>query len=263
MQNAPVKYRRYIPATDRFLQPAIANFFEESFPKFFGQEIRNNIAEEIMGIFKKLNPSTNRMKPGQIFWNALDKNTRADSPRRKYVPVILTIISEQDIKQLANNTSIKTIRQNAIARICKEALQQGGLLSMRDISLLLLISDSNTSIIRKKYEKEHNEILPHTGNLHDMGSCITHKNQIVYKVIVEKKDPVKVAYETNHSQLAVDRYLKDFHRIYTIYKQSQDIDYIHCVTNISKPVIKQYISLINDYIKEPLEKRQKTSLNTC
>lgn len=253
MQRASSSHRKYYSATDRFIQPAIANFFEQSFPKFFGQEIRNNIAEKIMDIFEKLNPNTNRIKPGQIFWNALDKNTRADSPKRKYVPVILTIISEQDIKQLAKGTSISIIRQNVIARICKEAFQQGGLLSMRDISLLLLINDSRATTIRKKYEKEHDKILPHTGNLHDMGTCISHKNQIVYKVIVEKKDPAKVAYETNHSQLAVDRYLKDFHRINTIYKQSQDIEYIHCVTNLSKPLIKQYISLINNYIKEPLK----------
>ena len=41
-----------------------------------------------------------------------------------------------------------------------------------------------------------------------MGSCISHKTAIVRKVVLEKKDPADVARECNHSQRAVDHYLK-------------------------------------------------------
>ena len=62
---------------------------------------------------------------------------------------------------------------------------------------------------------------------------------------MEKKDPAAVARECNHSQDAVDRYLKDFHRVKTLYKMNQDVDFIHLATQIAKHVIVQYIKLIN------------------
>ena len=78
-----------------------------------------------------------------------------------------------------------------------------------------------------------------------MGSCISHKKTIIRKVIVEKKDPADVARECNHSQRAVDHYLKDFHRVKTAYHQNQDNNYIHIVTGIAKHVVQQYIEIIN------------------
>jgi hypothetical protein len=250
MQRSPDSYRKYHSAADRFFKPAIVNFFAKEFPSLFGPTIRENIADELMTIFDKLNPDKNFLKPGQIFWNALHKNTRADSPKRKYVPVILTIINQQDIEQLEKGVSITDIKQNSIARIIKEAYQQGGILSMRDVSLLLLMDDSYATVLRQRYELQNNVALPHTGNLHDMGSCVSHKTEIIRKVVVEKKDPTQTAYETNHSQWAVDRYLNDFHRVNTLYKDNHDIEYINSVTNISKPVIKQYINIIEKYVKE-------------
>ena len=84
--------------------------------------------------------------------------------------------------------------------------------------------------------KEHNCILPHTGALHDMGSTISHKKTIVQKVVFEKKDPADVARECNHTQRAVDNYLKDYNRVKTAYKYKRDIDFIHNVTGIAKYV---------------------------
>lgn len=249
------RYERYIAAKDRFFKPAIINFFSREFPQLFGPVTRENIANELMDIFEKMNPETHRLKHGQVFWNALDKNTRADSPKRKYVPVILTLVTSDEIENIAKGKPFVKVREDAVVRVIKEAYRQGGILSMRDIALIFNISDSTASSIRKKYEQEHKTILPHTGSLHDMGSCITHKVQIIYKVIVEKKDPTQAAYETNHTQQAVDRYLNDFHRVNTLYKNNHDIDFIHTVTNIAKHVVKQYIEIIENYINIKNEKR--------
>ena len=244
------RHRRYIPAKDRFFKPAIVNFFFREFPSLFGPVIRENIADELITIFKKMNPETQTIKHGQIFWNALDKNTRADSPKRKYVPVTLTLVSTDDIDRLVKGGSMSLIKENTVGRIITEAYQQGGILSMRDVALILNIADSYASVLRKRYEKRHNIVLPHTGNLHDMGSCMTHKVEIIYKVIVEKKDPSQAAYETNHTQQAVDRYLNDFHRVHILYKNNHDVEFIHSVTNISKNVINQYIEIIEKYVKK-------------
>ena len=245
MNNSPDSIKRYSAAKQRFFKPVLVNFFAQEFPKLFGPIMRDRLADELIYLFETMAPEVKRIKPGQILWNALDKKTRGDSPNRKYVSVVLSLITEDDVSQLTNGVPMSQITKKAIARMILEAYAQGGILSSRDIGLLTLRHPTVTSKIRKTYEKEQDCTLPHTGNLHDMGSCISHKTAIIQKVMVEKKDPCDVARECNHSQRAVDHYLKDYHRVKTVYQQNQNIDYIHTVTGMAKHVVRQYLELIN------------------
>ncbi len=244
MIKAPDSVKRYRAAKARFLKPVIMNFFAIECPRFFGPTMREKLADELIGIFEAITPERSRLKPGQVLWNALDKNTRGDSPRRRYVPVVLTLTCEEDIEQLTNGIAMHKIAEQSIARMIREAYEQGGILSSRDLGLLTLRHGSGISQMRKRYEEEHQCTLPHTGALHDMGTCVSHKSLVIRKAILERKDPAQVARECNHSQAAVDRYLKDYHRVKTLYRLDQDVDFIHLATQIAKHVIKQYIVLI-------------------
>ncbi len=243
-------YKQYNSAHKRFFKPAIENFFKVEFAKTFGPNVRSYIADELINIFHGNNRKLNTIKPGQVLWNAVHKDTRADSYKLKLVPVVLTLVCEEDISKLEKGLKLTKHKQNVVARMLREAYLQGALLSMRDLSLLLSITDSYASTIRRAYEKENNVQLPHPGNLQDMGSCLTHKYQIIYKCVVEKKNPVVVAKETNHTVMAVDHYLKDFNRVKTLFLDNKDENYIHLVTNLSLRLTKEYISIINQYVKK-------------
>ncbi|MDZ7756606.1 DUF1670 domain-containing protein [Rhodohalobacter sp.] len=240
--------KQYASAKARMLKPTIQQFFAREFPNMFGPVMRSRLAEALLELFDSQHRSIAMLKPGQVLWNALDKRTRGDSPNRRFVPVVLTLVAEEDLQRRMEGKPLKEVAAHATARLLREAYQQGGLLSMRDLHLLTWRSRGGTATTwRTHYEQTHDCLLPHPGTLHDMGSCITHKPQIVYKVIVEKKDPAKVALETNHTQRAVDNYLKDYHRVKTVYQTNPDPEYIHMVTNIAKHVVNQYIQLIQDY----------------
>lgn len=252
--------KHYKSAHKRFLKPAIENFFKVEFPKTFGPSTRSLIADQVIRIFRENNRDIKTLKPGQVLWNAVHKQTRADSNNLKLVPVVLTLVNEGDISKLEKGLKIHDHKQNVVARILEEAYAQNALLSMRDVSLLLATSYSSASIMRQRYEDKKNVTLPHPGNLQDMGSCITHKFQIIYKYVVEKKDPLVIAKETNHTISAVDNYLRDFNRVKTLYLDGKDAEYIHLVTKLSLNLIVQYTTIINKYVKE-----QKNALhvNLC
>lgn len=251
MLATPYGISQYSSAKQRFFKPSVVRLLMQSFPAFFGKRIAEKFAQELIELFEHLHPERDFLKPGQIFWNALDKNTRADSPNRRFVPVTITLVNEQDIELLTQGKLHSEVRQLAMARMFKEVYEQGGLLSSRDLALLTLANPKTISRARIKFEKQMGIPLPHPGVLHDVGPCVTHKRQIVYKVIVEKQDPAMVAQQTNHSQPAVDRYLQDYHRVKTVFQTKEDIAYIHLVTNISKNVIKQYIELYQQFEQAP------------
>jgi hypothetical protein len=242
--------KHYKSAHKRFLKPAIENFFKTEFAKSFGPNVRSFIADELIKIFYANNLNINSIKPGQVLWNAVHKDTRADSHKMTLVPVVLTLVDDEDITKLENGLKVTEHKQNVVARMLNEAYGQNALLSMRDVSLLLAISDSSASTVRRSYEERQRIDLPHPGNLQDMGSCLTHKYQIIYKCVVEKKDPLVVARETNHSIRAVDHYLKDFNRVKTLYLDGKGVDYIQLVTKMSSRLVSQYVNIINQYVKE-------------
>jgi hypothetical protein len=236
--------KRYLSSQERFLKPILKQFFKVELPRFFGPILRDKIVDEIMRLIERIKISKEYLEPGQVLWTAIDRNTRPDSPNRKYVPVILTLIDQDDCKKLSEGVSIIEIAESSMARILREALLQGGLLSMRDVGLLTWRQGNTLTKYRRSYEKKHDVVLPFTGTLQDMGSCITHKKVIVEKVVIQKKDPCLVARETNHSQKAVDRYLNDYNRVKQVYAKEQSVEYISNVTRIAKHVVIQYIDII-------------------
>lgn len=251
MRTPHPNLKQYASAKQRMIKPILESFFANEFPKLFGPVTRSYLAEALLELFEAQHRPISVLQPGQILWNALDKRTRGDSPHRRFVPVVLTMVAQEDIQRRIDGQALKEFCAHATARILEEAYQQGGLLSMRDIHLLTWRSRGSTATQwRRHYEKKYDRMLPHPGTLHDMGSCITHKPQIVYKVIVEKKDPMQVARETKHTQRAVDHYLKDYYRVKTVYQNNPNPDYIHTVTNIAKHVVNQYIQLYLDYENE-------------
>jgi hypothetical protein len=250
MIQKPDAYHKYHSAKRRFLKPAIQDFFKVEFPHFFGPNIISRIADELINIFELNNLDTKTLKPGQILWRAVHKDTRADSLHCRLIPVVLTLVDPDDINYLEKHGLRRQHRQKVIARIMSEAYRQGALLSSRDIALMLSTHDSLITTDRIAYEKEHNTSLPHTGNLQDVGSCITHKYQIIYKYVVEKKDPVCISNETNHSLKAVDHYLKDYNRVRLLLMENKSPEYIKMTTGLPIHVIKQYINIINQHVKE-------------
>lgn len=249
MISKPSSVKQYRSAHDRFLKPMIVNFLVHEL-RYLGPVTAANVADELIRIFEENVPQKDRLKHGQILWNALDKNTRADSKKRRYKPVVLSVITDETVTMYEQNKPMKQIRKQTIARLIKEAYEQGGILSTRDVGLIMSSQWTRISSERIEYEKDNQTVLPHTGALHDMGSTITHKDIIVYKHVVEKKPTNIVALETNHSQRAVDHYITDYNRVKTLIEEDKNLEFIHMATKIAKPVIKQYQTIYKQYVKE-------------
>lgn len=246
MIQTPDYVKHFNSAKVRFLKGALNHFFRREFPKLLGPILREKLIDELIDILDQTLPLKDHLKPGQVVWNAVDIHIRPDSQNPKFIPVVLTLINESDIDQLTSGVPMSKIRDHAIARIQKEAYAQGALLSMRDIGLLTWRYGSAISNYRLQYEKEHDVILPNTGSLQDMGSCISHKAKIIKKIVIDKKDPYSVAKETKHSMLAVDRYLNDFYRVQYCYNDGKNVDFTSKATGLNKFVVKEYVNIIQN-----------------
>jgi len=246
MKQSPDHIRRFTAVKGRFLKGVLDSFFKNEFSRLIGPLLRSKLVEELIKLLEKTLPLRDHVRPGQVVWNVVSIRTRADAYNPVFIPVVLTMVHEEDIEQLTKGLHPSIVAQSVIARMMHEAYAQGGLLSTRDIGLLTWRNASGLSQIRKRYEHAQGVILPHPGSLQDMGSCISHKSAIVKKVVIEKKDPLTASRETAHSILAADHYLKDFHRVRTCYADGKNADFISFTTGINKHVVQEYIKLANE-----------------
>jgi len=234
--------KHYRSANERFFESVLDRFLQENIPQL-GYELRRLFGKRLIELFEQNMYTKDRIKPGQMVWFAVDKTTRADSKKVKYVSTILTLVNQEEINDLVSGKSNghpNRLLPQTISRLCKEAYNQGALLSMRDLALIFKRTSMDISLKRKKFEIESGEILPTPATLQDMGSGVTHKASILRKILIDKKDMDRVRMETHHTQHAIDKYLKDFRRVEILLDDGKSVEYISKVTRIRPFVINQY-----------------------
>jgi predicted transcriptional regulator len=163
-------------------------------------------------------------------------------------PVILSFISESDIDHLSHGFATATLRKKRIKRWVYEAFDQGALLTNLDLAMLLGVCDAVVS----KYVTEiqaTGELLPTRGNIHDLSGAITHKREIITLYLSGYLTP-EISNKTNHCKESVDRYIKDYHKVETLWKHGiTSLDEISHLALLSKKVVQQYIDLLPKNLK--------------
>jgi hypothetical protein len=237
---------KYESAKERFIEPALMNFLKTEFPSLGGEKVRKLFVKELMNILERFYYSNDKIKFGQIRWLAFSKDTRPSIENPRFIPVTLTVVNEIDIEKWCNGVNRKEIIQDIIARLLTEAYEQDGLLSMRDLSLILCYDSSYLSALRLKYEKRTETLLHFTGYDMDIGTAISHKTVIIRKVFLEKKEPLLVARETNHSPEAVQRYCLHFNKVKWCVEHGMSKQEITIVTGMKSHLIDEYLKIIKE-----------------
>ncbi|WP_337867152.1 DUF1670 domain-containing protein, partial [Ignavibacterium sp.] len=116
---------------------------------------------------------------------------------------------------------------------------------------LLGVCDAVVSQYVQEIQKQ-GYLLPTRGNIHDLSGAITHKREIITLYLQGYLTP-DIALKTNHSKEAVDRYIKDYHRVEILWQHDiKDIDKISQLSRLSKRVVQQYVDLLPVKLKNNL-----------
>jgi hypothetical protein len=189
---------------------------------------------------------------GQLVWMAVPVD---EYPQRgksiantKFKPVVLSFFTDDDLSHIAHGFDSLSLRKKRLIRWTDEAFDQGALLTQLDLAVLLGVCDAVVS----KYVNEIQQsgrLLPTRGNIHDLSGAVTHKREIITLYLEGYLTP-DIAVKTNHSKEAVDRYIRDYHRVELLWKHGiKQLDQISQLTRLSKRVVQQYVDLLPDKFK--------------
>jgi len=159
----------------------------------------------------------------------------------KLKPAIVSLITPEEILELAEGTPLRELQPRMAARIIKEAYAQDSVLTLSTIGLLFGVSQTTVCGWIKQYKESHpDEILHHAGVAFDLGRTQTHKGPVLmlhYQGLLTQE----IARRTNHEPHRVDKYLKDHHRIVAAYQAGHSFDEICLLTGLSPNLVREHL----------------------
>jgi hypothetical protein len=253
-------------------QKTLHNVLKRELVFNFGYEdklaIADLLVDRLLALVEQYTPEASRLQPGQVLWLAVDVDapptrgrTMAETQLR---PVVLTLVHQDDLKRRKEGVGWTQIFPDIVARLFQEAYAQGGVLAIPDIVALCGCCYSRAQRARQRWEKQHGQLLPTRGTIHDLGSLPTHKAQII-ALHLQGLNTQEIGRLTHHAPACVDRYLDDFERLLLLYRKlgsGRSINRLAFYTGLSEGLVEQYVKIIKEH-KETLQldeqERKKTS----
>ena len=232
---------------------AIKLMLNQEYKFMGGERIQDMFIQDLMTEYNKHLKDGWKLDAGQTVWWAVHKNEKPCRGKTientKMVPVILSIASIEDLDLRLNGYSAKEIRRFKVARLLKEAYEQGGVLNQADIGQLIGVSSGTISKDIGEYQSENNEVLPYRGSIHDIGPTLTHK-KIIIKQFLKNVPTPEIARRAYHSEEACDRYIKSFKRVKKLYDDKVPLENIASDLEMSKNLVREYVEIIEESKKK-------------
>ncbi|MFZ2491211.1 MAG: DUF1670 domain-containing protein [Thermoanaerobaculia bacterium] len=239
--------KKYAPFLDKTLENAIASRIANEFPRIGGPRIQQLCAEMILEIVDEHVRARETMRAWQMLWPAIsvdDPPSRGKATRNtRLVPVVLDMITADDIEAILVRRPRSEILTSRCVRLCRQAFEQGALLSGCDLVLMLGASETAVAHALTTYERRTASVVPRRATVHDVGTGMTHKRVICLKRHLDGKPADQVALETCHSLEAVDRYLGDYDRVRHCRQQGLSIHDTAFAMQKSVNLVSQYLAI--------------------
>jgi hypothetical protein len=256
MRKPPQGSRAYDANARKTFKGALCHLLQTEFPGIVGPTITRLFADRIDELYDRFHPPTTRFKVGQVLWVGVAADDLPGRQKRiedtRLVPIILDLVTAQDIDEATTPKLRGQTRRNKIVRLCRQAYEQNAVLSLADVSLLMHGDLSTIGKIIREYEEQTKETIPRRGTIHDLGRSVTHKAIICYKRLVEQKPTSQVAQETFHSPDEVEYYVQCFRRIQVCHDNGLSKEDTARATGHSVSLVAEYLGLIEQFHLPPL-----------
>ncbi len=241
--------RRYQRIKGKSIKKIIVDKFLNQYGYDKGIVTANAIVDDLLNTIEHYYRFSDNslLKHGQIVWLAVPVDEYPQKGKSmeqtKLKPVVLDLISDDDVEAVKLRTHHRTLRIKKVERWTHQAFDQGAVLSILDIAVLLGVNEFTAGNYTREYFSLYGRPLPTRGNVQLIGSGQTHKKEIIALYLSGYLIPA-ICQRTKHSKEAVERYIHDFEAVQLLYPKFHDTNTISLITRLSKSVVDQYIDLI-------------------
>lgn len=199
------------------------------------------ILEAVYRVYAPYFDTSGTVKPGQILLQVVSVETPANTPlaQGRQLMVTLTLDGGQEDLEVRRVAGVEALRRHRMQRVCIEAFQQGGLLTVEDLANRLFNCGQRTLCRDLEVLRRQGVVLPLRSTIKDMGRSITHRSVIVQQWL-QGKEYSEIARDTHHSVIAVQNYVTKFKRAVALMEEGYDVHTIAFLVKLSASLIEQY-----------------------
>lgn len=260
-QLRPRRERVYAPLRDKTLKSVLCHQFVTEFGFENKVPIAEVMIERILATIKSFARPHSLLKPGQLLWMAVRNDGRKhtfqamrDTPQ---VPVILDLVTDDDLQSLASGEDFLAVRRKRHARLLTQAFAQGGVLAQSDLSAITLISDHRISADVARVRKTEGRLLPYRGSVQDLGPTLSHKVDVARLLeagylepeICRKLFPV-------HDLRSVERYAQTYKNVLKLLDRGLAPQEISAILSLSNRLMSSYLEIVKEHHPDVLTANQ-------
>jgi biotin operon repressor len=194
------------------------------------------------------------LSSGEVAYEAVAAEEPAGKNIRlaKKVTVRLKLYDFNSDLEVLADFGLAGLRRHRLARITKQAYDQGALLSYEDLAMILTTSPA--TVKRDIYQLRREGMFIMTrGAKHDMGPGLSHKT-IILDMYFKNYTFTEIELKTNHSEGSVKRYLADFVQVAALHRQNFSHNQIRLIAKKSDRLVREYLELYQAYEKQNNER---------
>jgi len=198
------------------------------------------IVEKVHEVYMPLLETVQGLKPGQIQMTVIDASVAPNVPLAKAKQRLVTLTLHAGLEDIETRRkgSVPALRQKRVCRMCQEAFQQGGVLTLEDLANLFncgvrtLVND--LAALRKQ-----NIVPPLRSTTKDMGRAITHRRLII-TLWLQGLEYSEIARKTNHTIESVANYVDKFKRCAALFASGFDLNTVALMVKLSTPLTQEF-----------------------
>ncbi|MCK4460836.1 MAG: DUF1670 domain-containing protein, partial [candidate division Zixibacteria bacterium] len=200
------------------------------------------------------------LKPGQMLFPLVAIETPSQVPlsQSKQVTVTLTMDAGAEDLEVRKSGGVEALRQHRMQRLCIEAFQQGGLLTVEDLANRLFNCGQRTITRDLQALRRQGITLPLRSTIKDMGRSISHRSLIVEQWS-HGKEYSEIARATYHSVSSVQNYVSKFKRAIALMEEGYDLHTIAFLVKLSISLVESYQQLYQRVKIVPHRRRELKS----
>ena len=202
------------------------------------------VLEAVYKVYRPYFETSGHLKPGQVLFSviSIDEGPTVRLANSKQVTVTLTLDAGEEDLEIRKEHGVVGLRQHRLERVCTEAFQQGGLLTIEDLAYRLFNCGQRTLLRDLEQLRARGIILPLRSTVKDMGRSISHRAMIVEQWL-KGKEYSEISRSTHHSVGAVKNYIQKFKRVVALAEQGFDVHTIGFLVKLSPALVEQYYQL--------------------
>lgn len=241
----------YGPESERTLRSRLFVLLRDELGLGRQPKVARLLVEEIVAVVEATLPERSRVQPGQVVVLAPEVGqgpswSRLRLEDKKLKTVMLTLVASEDIERLVAGEKLPKVRQERMARLVKEAHEQGATLTCSQLGLMTGISPSHTADQLNTWMTEHGETLPLRGIVEDCSPAVTHKTEIVERHL-RGESTSEIARATCHTPRSVERYVGRFEQVRELVRyldKEPDAAVVARILGCSERLVRSYLELL-------------------